>query len=86
MSKEKKLTFEAALNRLEEIARLLESGEAPLEESLALYEEGMKLIEFCNTKLNEAAKKVQKLTRNSEGEFQTEPLDSAESPSSDTEN
>ncbi|HFB67901.1 MAG TPA: exodeoxyribonuclease VII small subunit, partial [Calditrichae bacterium] len=76
----------AALNRLEEIARLLESGEAPLEESLALYEEGMKLIEFCNTKLNEAAKKVQKLTRNSEGEFQTEPLDSAESPSSDTEN
>ncbi|HFB68288.1 MAG TPA: exodeoxyribonuclease VII small subunit [Calditrichae bacterium] len=85
MSKEKKLTFEAALNRLEEIARLLESGEAPLEESLALYEEGMKLIEFCNTKLNEAAKKVQKLTRNSEGEFQTEPLDSAESPSSDTE-
>jgi len=86
MSKEQKLTFEAALSRLEEIARLLESGEAPLEESLALYEEGMKLIEFCNAKLNEAAKKVQKLTRNSEGEFQTEPLDSAESPSSDTEN
>ncbi len=77
MSKTKKLTFEAALTRLEEIARLLESGEAPLEESLNLYEEGMKLIEFCNTKLNEAAKKVQKLTRNATGEFQTEPLDTS---------
>ncbi len=83
MSKTRKLTFEAALNRLEEIARLLESGEAPLEESLNLYEEGMKLIEFCNTKLNEAAKKVQKLTRNSEGEFQTEPLDTP--PESDSQ-
>ncbi len=83
MSKTRKLTFEAALNRLEEIARLLESGEAPLEESLNLYEEGMKLIEFCNTKLNEAAKKVQKLTRNSEGELQTEPLDTP--PESDSQ-
>jgi len=69
------MTFEKALSRLEEIARQLESGDIPLEESLKMYEEGMKLIEFCNEKLNEAEKKVQKLTRNQDGEFVTEPLD-----------
>ena len=69
------MTFEKALSRLEEIARQLESGDIPLEDSLKMYEEGMKLIAFCNQKLNEAEKKVQKLTRNPDGEFVTEPLD-----------
>lgn len=75
----KKWTFEQALNRLEEIARALESGEIPLETSIKMYEEGMKLIEFCNNKLNQAEKQVQKLSRTESGEFQTEPLD--ETPS-----
>lgn len=71
----KKVTFEQALNRLEEIARILESGETSLEESLKMYEEGMKLIDFCNQKLNEAEKKIQKLTKTESGEFVTEPLE-----------
>lgn len=70
----KKQTFEQALERLEQIAKSLESGETSLEESLAMYEEGMKLIEFCNSKLNEAQKTIQKLTKTSSG-FTTEPLD-----------
>jgi len=76
MKTNKEWTFEKALGRLEEIARQLESGDIPLEDSLKMYEEGMKLIEFCNQKLNEAEKKVQKLSRNPEGDLITEPLDS----------
>ena len=71
----KKQTFEQALERLEEISRLLESEDTSLDESLKMYEEGMKLIDFCNTKLNEAQKKIQKLTKTSSGNFATEPLD-----------
>lgn len=69
-----KQTFEQALERLEQIAQSLEGGEASLDESLKMYEEGMKLIEFCNSKLNEAQKTIQKLTKTSSG-FTTEPLD-----------
>lgn len=69
-----KQTFEQALERLEQISRNLESGETSLDESLEMYEEGMKLIEFCNSKLNEAQKIIQKLTKTSGG-FTTEPLD-----------
>ncbi len=74
----KKQTFEEAFKRLEEIARALEAGELSLDESIAIYEEGIKLINFCSAKLDEAAKKVQKLTRTDDGEFGTEPLDSPE--------
>jgi exodeoxyribonuclease VII small subunit len=70
-----KKTFEQALERLEEISRSLESGETSLEDSLKMYEEGMKLIEFCNTKLNEAQKTIQKLSKTSGGSFETEPLE-----------
>lgn len=71
----KSQSFEQAMNRLEEISQLLESGDIQLEETTKLYEEGIKLIEFCQGKLTEAEKKVQKLTRTSEGEFKTTSLD-----------
>jgi exodeoxyribonuclease VII small subunit len=70
-----KQTFEQALERLDEISSRLESGEVSLEESIKIYEEGMKLIEFCNSKLNEALNKIQKLSKTSEGKFETEPLE-----------
>lgn len=47
----KEITFEKAMERLEEITELLENGEHPLEKSLELYEEGVKLIKLCNSKL-----------------------------------
>jgi exodeoxyribonuclease VII small subunit len=70
-----KQTFEQALKRLEEITLNLEGGDTPLDESLKMYEEGMKLIEFCNSKLNEAQKKIQKLSKISNKDFDLEPFD-----------
>jgi len=75
----KSQTFEQAMNRLEEINQALESGDIPLEESIKLYDEGIKLIEFCQSKLNEAEKKIQKLSRNTEGNFEISDLSSPSS-------
>ncbi len=55
------LTFEAALARLEETVRLLESGNVPLDDSLSLFEEGIALVKFCNNKLDAAEQKVVKI-------------------------
>lgn len=71
----KTVKFEEAFNRLEEIARQLEGGELALEESLALYEEGMKLIEVCSQKLDAAEKKILKLSKSGEGGFRIEAMD-----------
>jgi exodeoxyribonuclease VII small subunit len=57
-AKKKYRDFESALTRLEEITEKLESGEAPLEESLALYSEGVEIARFCTGKLAEAEKKI----------------------------
>ncbi len=53
------LKFEEALARLEEIVRSLEQGEAPLDEALVLFEEGVKLARFCNEKLDQAEAKIE---------------------------
>ncbi|HQG46689.1 MAG TPA: exodeoxyribonuclease VII small subunit [bacterium] len=68
--------FESAMDRLEEIATLLEEGSAPLEESLRLFEESNELLVFCLAKLDEAEEKIQLLSKTAEG-FQLEetPLD-----------
>jgi len=55
------LTFEQAFQQLEEVVRQLESGELPLEQSLALFEQGMVLAKFCENKLDEAEQKVHQL-------------------------
>ncbi len=55
------LTFEAALERLEGIVRRLEAGELPLDESLAAFEEGVRLSTFCHGRLDAVEKKVQLL-------------------------
>lgn len=70
-----KLKFEEALNRLEEIARILESGNASLDESVKLYEEGTRLIQLCAGRLNDAESKILKLSKDASGAFSTEPLD-----------
>ena len=63
----KTMTFEAAMERLEEIARLLESGAEGLDESLKLYEEGVSLIRLCTQKLENAEQSVKVLQMNEEG-------------------
>ena len=57
--------FEDAFTRLNEIVSKLETGETGLEESLQLYAEGMKLVQFCGQKLTEAETKIEQLTSES---------------------
>ena len=61
-------SFEGAMARLEEIVRKLEGGEATLDESLKLYEEGISLVRTCSLKLDEAEKKIKLLNLTQEGE------------------
>ncbi len=61
------MTFEAAIARLEEIVRALESGSAPLDESLTLFEEGVSLVKLCNARLDTAEQKVKLLSLNPDG-------------------
>ena len=61
------ITFVAAMTRLEESVRALEGGNAPLDTSLALFEEGVSLVKFCNQKLDAAEQKVKILQRGEDG-------------------
>lgn len=56
---EKEINFESALKRLEEIAVKMEEGKLPLDESVKLYEEGVKLSKYCNWKLSDVDQKVE---------------------------
>ncbi|MBM3610971.1 MAG: exodeoxyribonuclease VII small subunit [Alphaproteobacteria bacterium] len=68
------LTFEDALKELESIVRLLERGEAQLEQAITYYERGMVLKNFLETKLKEAELKVEKVIEGPSGDIRTEPL------------
>jgi exodeoxyribonuclease VII small subunit len=63
------VTFEAALKQLEEIVQRLERGELPLEESLKLYEEGIRLSRLCHAKLEEAEGKIELLMKDARGDL-----------------
>lgn len=65
-AKNEKITFEAVLTRLEEIASELENGNATLDKSLDLYNEGIKLIKSANAMLNGAEKKIKLSGKDSE--------------------
>ena len=60
---ENKVTFEESITRLEEVVKLLERGDAPLDNALALFEEGTALIKTCSKILDEAEQKVTLLTK-----------------------
>ena len=62
-----KLSFEKSMERLEAIVKMLERGEAPLSDSLALFEEGTKLIADCSAMLENAEQKVVKLRKGEDG-------------------
>lgn len=66
----KELSFEDAVRRLEKIAAELEGENVALDNSLRLYEEGVKLIRYCNTMLEEAQRKIKILSVNGEGEIE----------------
>jgi exodeoxyribonuclease VII small subunit len=66
--------FEEALEKLEKIVRRMEEGELPLEKALESFEEGMHLAHFCQTKLDEAQKRVELLLKNEKGKIETQPF------------
>lgn len=66
-SPNKEPNFEEALARLEQIVRALESGSAPLDESLSLFEEGVGLVRLCNSKLSDAEQKIKILVTTDQG-------------------
>ena len=59
-----KQTFENAMSRLEEISEILSENNVTLDESLKLYAEGVKLLKFCNTKLEQAQVKIRDIEGN----------------------
>lgn len=78
MTKEKpaeEMTYEEAFKELQDVVARLESGELPLEESLALFERGQSLSERCSTLLEDAELKLKELVPGAEGGFNEIDLD-----------
>lgn len=71
----KKLSFEQSMARLDEIVRHLEKGDMPLNDSLALFEEGAALIRSCEKQLDEAEQKVVKLRKGPDREPEELPFE-----------
>lgn len=74
----KQQSFEKAMERLEEIVTLLENGKASLDESLAIFEEGVALVTFCNEKLTEAEQRVRVLVEDKDGTAKEVPFIASE--------
>ncbi|MEX0300600.1 MAG: exodeoxyribonuclease VII small subunit [Kordiimonas sp.] len=69
------LSFEEAMAALESVVAKLESGNAPLEQSIALYTRGTKLKAHCEAKLKDAQAKIEKITLDENGAASTQPFD-----------
>ena len=78
MSTEEKQTFEQSMDRLEKIVSLLERGDAPLEQAMALFEEGAGILRRCSGLLDEAEQKVTLLTAGPDGQPQEQPFQGEE--------
>jgi exodeoxyribonuclease VII small subunit len=61
------LSFEDALRRLEEIVRTLEKGEAPLDQSIDLYQEGDRLRRHCEARIKDAQARIEQIAFGSDG-------------------
>ena len=68
-------TFKQAIEELEKITTSLESGELELEPSLAMFERGVELIKYCQSKLDMAQSRVDSLIGSMEGEVKATPLE-----------
>lgn len=71
----KKKSFEESMQRLEEIVSQLEKGEAPLKESMALFEEGMRLAADCGKQLDQAEQAVMRLVKGADGAPEELPME-----------
>jgi exodeoxyribonuclease VII small subunit len=76
-AKAAQLSFETALEKLETIVESMESGEVPLADLLAKFEEGTRLLKICESRLKEAELKIEQLKKQKDGsvafeKFETE--------------
>ena len=67
-------TFESSLAELEKIVEQLESGDQPLEESLKLFENGVRLTRECRERLNEAERRIEVLMKDGDGKLSLSEL------------
>jgi len=74
-SREPEQSFETAIDRLESIVQEMETDRLPLEQLLARYEEGTKLVKVCQEKLDDAERRIEIITRNSAGKPQISEFD-----------
>jgi exodeoxyribonuclease VII small subunit len=84
-------SFEASLEALEQIVHELERVDLPLEKSLALFEDGIRLSRQCQERLNQAERRIEVLLRDNQGrpvvsEFEEAKIISADSASGNDEN
>lgn len=67
--------FEDAMKKLESIVERMEKGDMSLNESLKMFEEGVKLTRFCSQELHKAEKKVELLSRDADGKLSAVPFE-----------
>ena len=70
--------FEKSFKQLEDIVRRLEAEELPLDESLQLFEQGIRLSRFCHQRLEEVEKKIELILADAKGQAVIEPFDEEE--------
>jgi len=73
--REENITFEEAFERLEQVVRKLESGDSALEESLELFEEGIRLTRVCSGKLDAAEGRMRQLIESEDGRVREAPFE-----------
>lgn len=71
-------TFEASLQELERIVKQLEDGDLPLEQSLKLFEEGVKLSRECRERLTNAERRIEVLMKDNNGDFSLQEIEEEE--------
>ena len=71
-------TFEEQIAELEEIVKKLENGDAPLDEAVGLFEQGVKLSVKCHEELEKAEQKIKILTENADGTLQEKEFEGGE--------
>ena len=75
MTKPRSNDFEKSFQQLEKIVQRLEGEELPLDESLQLFEEGIRLSRFCNQKLEEVEKKIELILADAKGQPRVEAFE-----------
>jgi len=77
--------FETSLEELERIVRELERGDLPLEKSLELFEQGVKLSRACQDRLNQAERRIEILMRDNQGRPSVRPFEAENGSNSEND-